>query len=233
MTDSHRYVGSELELFAQARGWKGYVASRVTPHLGPRVLEVGAGLGGTTRVLCDGSQEEWICLEPDPELAAALRAGPLPACCTVRIGTTEDLEPRPTFDNVLYMDVLEHVEDDRGELQRAARLLVPGGRLVVLAPAHPWLFSPFDESVGHFRRYTRGSLAAVVPGSMECVELVYLDAAGVLASLANRAFLRSPLPTQAQIRFWDRVLVPLSRRLDPLLFHRVGKSVLGIWRRKG
>ena len=59
----------------------------------------------------------------------------------------------------------------------------------------------------------------------------YLDSAGMLASAANRMLLKSAMPTERQILTWDRLLVPASRAIDPLFAGRVGKSVLGVWRR--
>jgi SAM-dependent methyltransferase len=198
------------------------------------VLEVGAGLGFTTRHLCDGSQRTWLCLEPDGAMAErlteALRRGELPACCRARAGTVRDLPSDARFDAILYVDVLEHIEDDTGELGAAARALRPGGVLIVLAPAHGWLYSPFDRAIGHYRRYTRRSLAAVGPPGLRRLSLRYLDSVGLLASAGNRFLLRKSLPTARDIARWDRLMVPLSRRLDRWLGFRVGKSVVGIWR---
>jgi SAM-dependent methyltransferase len=229
------YVGSELELFADAVHWKRYFADQMRPFLGSRVLEVGAGIGGTTRVLCRGSETRWVCLEPDAALAqripAQVGSGALPRCCETRVGTVAGLGGDGAFDTVLYVDTLEHIEDDRDELERAAGFLEGGGHLLVLAPAHQWLFSAFDRSIGHHRRYTGRRLAEIGPGSLRLVKLIYLDAAGLLASLANRVLLRSPLPTRRQIAVWDRVLVPASRVIDPILGRAVGKSVLAVWQR--
>lgn len=228
------YIGSELELFAHAQNWKRYFGSVIAP-LGPRVLEVGAGLGSTTAALCDGTQDEWLCLEPDrsllDEVQARIQRGNLPACCHPRAGTVSELTPDERFDSILYIDVLEHIEDDHAELARAAAHLHPGGRLVVLSPAYPFLFSPFDKAIGHYRRYTRASLAALTPPGCRQSKLLYLDSVGLLTSLANRLFLHQSLPTQAQILFWDRRLVPLSRLLDPLIGFRAGRSVISIWER--
>lgn len=232
----YSYVGSELALFAEARHWKAYLRRQVAPLLGPEVLEVGAGIGATTRALHPGSATRWVCLEPDGAMAARLRdeatAGDLPRGVEVREGTTGDLlgdRPAP-FDAVLYIDVLEHIDDDRGELERAAALLRPGGRLVVVAPAHPWLFSPFDEALGHHRRYTRGSLRRVAPGGLELLRLRSLDSLGLLASLGNRLLTRQSRPTRAQIRFWDGALVRPSTLVDRPLGYRVGRTLLGAWR---
>jgi hypothetical protein len=161
----------------------------------------------------------------------ACAAGNLPPCCEVRIGALDHLDAAERFDAILYIDVLEHIGDDRGELERAAAHLKPAGLLIVLAPAHQWLFTPFDQAIGHFRRYTKETLSAVVPRSLRRVELVYLDVVGLLASLGNRLLLRQTMPTARQIALWDRMMVPLSRAIDPLLLYTVGKSILGVWQR--
>lgn len=229
-----QYAGQELALFARAAHWKAYLADLLRPYLVGAVLEVGAGLGATTRALCDGSQRRWLCLEPDPALAAHIRQeiarGGLPACCEIRAGTVPDLPADSRFDAIAYVDVLEHIQADREELARAAQHLRAGGALVVLAPAHGWLYSPFDAAIGHYRRYTRRSLARVMPTHLERTLVRYLDSVGLLASAANRLLLRRHLPTPGQIACWDGWMVPLSRRVDPLLGFRVGKSVLGVWR---
>jgi SAM-dependent methyltransferase len=229
MTD---YMGRELPLFARVFNWKRYYAGFIG-SLGGRVLEVGAGEGGTTRVLCDGSQQSWLCLEPDPalldEVEKKIVSGVLPACCHARIGTVQALPEDEKFDCILYIDVLEHIPNDRSELALAARHLQKGGRLVVLAPAFPLLCSPFDKAIGHFRRYTKKTLAALQPAGCDQTRLTYLDSLGFLVSLANRLLLRQGMPGEKQLLFWDRVLVPLSRVLDPLVFHGWGRAVLAIW----
>jgi SAM-dependent methyltransferase len=234
---TYQYVGDELELFSQATVWKSYFRRQITPFLGAEVLEVGAGLGGTTKLLCRQGHASWLCLEPDPELAGLLsqaqQRGDLPESCQVEVGTLAQLPPYQQFDTILYIDVLEHIQDDRRELERAATHLKPGGHLVVLGPAHPWLYSPFDEAIGHYRRYTRPSLRALTPEGTVLVRSVYLDSVGMLASLGNRLLLKHARPTTKQIAFWDKVLVRGSRVLDPILLHSLGKSVLSVWRRPG
>ena len=106
----YRYVGDELQIFAQAEHWKDYLRSRLARHIRGDVLEVGAGMGGTTRFLCDGTQRSWLCLEPDGGLADALRglaySGQLPLRTEVLVGSTSDLHPSRLFDAILYIDVL-------------------------------------------------------------------------------------------------------------------------------
>jgi SAM-dependent methyltransferase len=232
---SHRYIGSELELFSAATTWKTYFAGVLAPFVGGRVLEVGAGIGNNTAYLQTAGVREWTSLEPDPELtrhiAERTGAEALPRNFCVVTGTLASLDAASRFDTILYIDVLEHIADDRSELARAAGHLAVGGNLVVLAPAHQFLFSPFDTAIGHFRRYNATGLAGLAPPGCALRTALMLDGAGLLASFANRMLLRSAAPSRRQIAFWDRILVPISRILDPLTGHRLGKTVVAVWRR--
>ena len=230
--DSFQYVGSELELFRQARNWKSYWSAKVWPYLRGDVLEVGAGIGANTELLAGAGYESWTALEPDGELTRGLR---LPSAKHQLVNATIR-EVTGRFDAILYIDVLEHIEDDAGEVRQAAERLKPGGALIVLSPAHQSLYSPFDAAIGHFRRYSRATLRAAAAGTAELeeVRVEYLDAVGLIASAANRVLLEQRMPTAGQIGVWDRWMVPVSRwAVDPLTFGAVGKSVLGIWRRRG
>jgi SAM-dependent methyltransferase len=233
MTTGRAYEGSELDLFLAARNWKAYWSGKVRPHIGETVLEVGAGFGSNTPLLYGAARKRWLCLEPDAALAARipehLKDYSWARSIETRVGTLQDLPPGENFDTLLYIDVLEHIEDDHAEMRAALSHLKPGGRIIVLSPAHPALYTAFDRAIGHHRRYTKNTLRACTPEGGRLVELYYLDAAGLLASTANRLLLHQSMPTPAQIQFWDRYLVTASRLLDPLLAHQIGKTVIGIW----
>lgn len=229
------YAGSELDLFAQALRWKQYFAERLAPFVRGRVLEIGAGIGANIPYLWSDRVAEWLSVEPDPVLAGRLVAGIPPgigpqACRTV-CGTIDDVAPTPGFDTILYLDVLEHIEDDAAELRKAAAHLADAGHIVVLAPAYPILYTPFDRAIGHYRRYTAARVPEITPEGCNLTACFMLDSVGLLASVGNRFILRSSMPTPEQIRFWDERLVPLSRRLDRLFRNRVGKSLVAVWTR--
>jgi SAM-dependent methyltransferase len=220
------YEGGELGLFREAKRWKAYWSAFLAPWLRGDVLEIGAGIGTNTAQLFQAGHR-WTCVEPDPGFCEVLRGLGLPI--DVICGTSADLGDT-RYDTALYLDALEHIEDDAGELRRVAARLRPGGHLVVLAPAHQRLFSPFDRHVGHYRRYDAAMLRAIAPPGVDEVRVAYLDSAGLLASAANRLILAQSLPTPRQIATWDRWLVPVSTGLDPWLGHRVGKTVIAVWR---
>lgn len=70
--------------------------------------------------------------------------------------------PDEQFDVVTALDVLEHLDDDTAALREFRRVLKPGGRVFVFAPAHKWLWSLQDEVSHHKRRYVRRTLRDVV-----------------------------------------------------------------------
>ncbi len=230
-----KYVGAELDLFAEVRNWKSYWSAQVRPFIQGDVLEAGAGIGSNTPFLDTCGTGRWVCMEPDPELIARLtqnlesrRSG---YKYEALAGTLQGLGAHDTFDTIIYIDVLEHIEADREELQSAASRLRPGGRIIVLSPAHQWLFTSFDAAIGHFRRYNRAMLRAISPRDASLETLIYLDSAGLALSMGNRLFLRQSMPTKAQLSFWDKCVIPVSRVLDNCLFHSLGKSIVGVWRR--
>ena len=237
MVTDYEYEGAELEIFQHAVCWKSYLAAQIGPRLRGDVLEVGAGIGTNTRILCHDGLSSWLALEPDAKLAESMSAGfgqqPPPVPAEVVVGTLADLPADRRFDSVLYVDVLEHIADDRAEIGRVVDHLRPRGTLIVLSPAHQWLFTEFDRAVGHYRRYSAKSLREIIPRGLTERRLVYLDSVGMLASAANRFLLGSGRPSLRQVRLWDSVMVRSSRILDPCTLYRIGKSILGIWEVSG
>jgi SAM-dependent methyltransferase len=232
------YPGDELDLFEQAHRWKSYWSAYIEPQITGAVLEVGAGTGNNVRLLTAlGRHTSWTCLEPDPALLGVLkdrvRTWGLPGRIEPFLGTLEQLPGDRRFDTILYIDVLEHIEDDGAELARAAALLAPGGKLIVLAPAHQALFSPFDHAVGHYRRYSARRLKALNAPNLRLRSVTFLDAVGLFASSANKLLLKSAMPSRRQVHFWDSKMVPLSRWIDPLFRHTIGKSVVAVWEAAG
>ena len=227
------YAGTELDVFAHARNWKRYVRDLAAPYLRGDVLEVGGGIGETTSVFRSEAQSSWTALEPDIALAARLRSRVSKLSMPVKVmaGTVAAIQERPLFDCVIYIDVLEHIEKDRDELQAVVARLKPGGTIVVLSPAHQALFTPFDAAIGHYRRYNRQQLVALTPARTKLIRIRYLDAVGLTLTIGNRLLLRSAAPTVAQVLLWDRFCIPAARRIDPLLGGRLGKSIFAVWRR--
>ena len=230
--EEYIYPGDELDLFSNAKNWKKYFSQRLKRYVKGYVLEVGAGNGGTTKLLINDSVENWLCLEPDIKLFHSLenkiKLGELPAKTHAIQGTINVIK-EDTFDTIVYIDVLEHIEDDFDEINKATELLSIGGKIIVLSPAYNWLYSPFDLSIGHFRRYDYKSLKKIETKSLNLIHYEYLDSVGIILNFLNRHILRNSYPTKKQITFWDKLIVTISKIIDPIVNRRFGKTIIGIY----
>jgi SAM-dependent methyltransferase len=233
MSDSFKYEGDELMLFQHAKNWKKYFSKKIKPYIKGTVLEAGAGIGATTLLLNDGSAEKWLLLEPDEKMSALLKkkieTKELPSNCQVQTGTIGQVVL--TFDTIMYVDVLEHIEADTEEIQKASDLLNAGGHIIVLSPAFQFLYNPFDKAIGHYRRYNKKKLKKITPAQLKVVSNKYYDSIGFFAALANKLLLRKKYPTQKQVLFWDNWMVPFSKLTDQLFFNSFGKSIITVWKK--
>jgi len=123
---------------------------------GSRVLDVGCGAG---RLLNALNQEGFspVGIEPDADLISlAERMNPDLKIYHGEGGRLATISEQ--FETITIIDVLEHIEDDARQLELMYDQLEPGGRLVVVVPAHQWLYGQRDRNVGHYRRYSRKTL---------------------------------------------------------------------------
>jgi len=228
-TKEYLYPGAELELFSYAINWKSYFKKHLIPYVQGRVLEVGAGIGETSKFLQNTKVSHWTYLEPDRRLFSDLVKKNCGSKSDEFIcGTTEDIKEK-NFDTILYIDVLEHIEDDLNELKFCSRLLAKNGRIIILSPAHNILFSQFDKSIGHFRRYNHKMLKNLEYKDLRLKQYIYLDSLGLFLNLCNKLILKKSIPNIKQILFWDRCIVPISKLLDPILGKKFGKTIIGIF----
>ncbi len=203
-----------LRDIAEARHYNDWIFSRARPYLGHSVLDVGAGIGAfTERAAATGAAVTAL----EPELGALLR-GRLSdrSQVTVLEHPVEDLAGDGAFDSILCLNVLEHIEDDEDALQRFRRQLRPDGRLLLLVPAHRFLFGGYDRAAGHLRRYDRATLRALLHrAGFEIEELRHVNPVGGLGWLARVRLRRGDEWPAGSFRTFDR-LVPVLRHLDRL-----------------
>ena len=130
----------------------------VLPHLAPgyRVLEIGCGTGNTLRVL-DRLSVDGLVIGVDL-FGEGLRYAQTRVACPLVQADVSTLPFSGQFDVITLFDVLEHLPDDVHILQTLYAMLKPGGFLMLTVPASMALWSYFDESAHHCRRYERPEL---------------------------------------------------------------------------
>lgn len=129
-----------------------------------------------------------------------------------QLDTLED----DSFDLVFSINVLEHIRDDESTLRTLANKLRPGGKLFIYVPAHPELYSTFDEEVGHHRRYTKRDLQELASQTeLAEIEIRSHDFLGYslakLYKLVSRAGVHL---SRSSLYFYDRFVFPLSLWLE-------------------
>lgn len=126
----------------------------------PSVLDLGCGTGGFLAQLArDLDSRDAVGVEASPFGLEACRRRGIDA---IERDLAQPFDLHRAFDVVTAMDVLEHLPDEASALESARRNLRAGGLFLASVPALPWLFSTWDQSLGHHRRYTRRRLHALV-----------------------------------------------------------------------
>lgn len=234
--DEHFGAADDLQHLGAARHFFDWVLDEFDPYLRGRVLEVGAGTGTITRKLLDRYPEITVtALEPADNMIGELEAY---AAVHPRIEVhrhtlaTCGLPPN-TFDAALYLNVLEHIADDRTELCRAAGALRPGGALLVFVPAHEWLYSDLDYKAGHYRRYSLRQLRSVaIAAGFEVVSLRHFDMLGVAPYWLTYRVLRHNAIAGSTTWAYDRLVVPTSRLVQRVVRHPpIGKNLILVARK--
>ena len=230
-----QYFGRDLEAMAFARNYHRWIADELAPFLGSRVAEVGAGSGNFSQLLlATPGVAELHAFEPSANMYPLLQAQ-LARFANARStnGFFGDhaAEHRQAFDSICYVNVLEHVALDGDELRQASIALRPGGHLLVFVPALPWLFSKLDQDLGHHRRYRKAELVSVVESAgLEVSRVKYFDLPGVLPWFVAFVLLGRTL-TGGSVSLYDRLLVPLTRRLEGAIEPPLGKNLLLVARK--
>ena len=224
-----QYEGRDLEAMFAAPGYCSWILSQFESYLGNTVAEIGAGSGNFSSQLITKVKGRLVAIEPSAQMFSLLErrfSGDSRVICEPHFFADVAGKYRGTFDSIVYANVLEHVKDDLRELMDAHAGLKPGGYLCVFVPALPFLFSEFDASVGHHRRYTKEQLAALMhEANFEVVKLRYFDIAGILPWFFFMKVLHWTL-TPGRAGLYDRIVVPIVRWIESLIPPPIGKNLV-------
>ena len=214
---------------SRAENYFAWQSRLVTRQLGRRVVEVGCGLGNFTGKLLD--REAVIAVDSNPDCIQRLierypgRDNLHAFACRAGSPAFSDLA-RFHPDSCVCLNALEHIRDDRQALDGMASILGPGGVVVLLVPAFPALYGPIDRNLGHYRRYSRRSIASLVAAtSLRIRKVHYVNAAGFFGWWVNSHILRRRAQSEKQIEIFDSYLVPVLSRVEGLVRPPFGQSL--------
>jgi glycosyltransferase involved in cell wall biosynthesis len=196
-----------------------WMSDVIRPFVGDRVLEIGAGIGNMSLHLMPRPVYWATDVNPNyVDYLVSLRATrPYMDVAHVDAGAAETFPSGQSFDTVVCLNVVEHLEDDLGALRNIRGVLEDGGRAIILVPCGPQLYGTLDEALGHCRRYTVEQLIDVSQRAGFIVERVLnFNRAGVPAWWINGKLLHRRKFGLAQIRVLN-FLTPIFRLMDPWL----------------
>jgi glycosyltransferase involved in cell wall biosynthesis len=229
--DEHgAHILSSLNHVQNVNRW---MAEQLQPFLGDRVLEIGAGIGNLTMFLIP--RRRYVATDIDPGYLDVLRnlsvAKPYLEVRRVDLSRCEDFDALAgQFDTVVCLNVLEHVPDEDTALANLRRVLVPGGRALVLVPQGPWLFGSLDRALDHVKRYTPEDLrVALTSAGFEVETLVDFNRVGVLGWALNGRLLGRERLSRAQLKLLNTV-IPAWKTVDAAM-PWPGLSVIAVARR--
>jgi SAM-dependent methyltransferase len=220
-----------LEALSGASAYNDWIFSVFAEFIGNRTLEIGCGTGNLTRHLLENAKEV-TAIDIDAEylrvLSRTVRVPEGHALTVRNQNFLEDMTNLAGFDTIVLINVLEHLAEPEEALRRIYEALMPGGRAIVLVPAFNFLFSRFDELIGHHRRYTLRTLTSeLTSAGFSIKKNVYFNFFGMAGWWWRFCVLKKEYLTTHAVRFFE-TLTPLLRAIESAVRLPVGLSVIAI-----
>ncbi len=230
------YEGRDLEVLADMPNYYAWIFRYFARYVRGEMIEYGAGTGTVSAKLL-ASAGSLTLVEPSANLVRALndRFGNDARVTIVHASLEEHAGTAPdaSFDTVVIVNVLEHINQDKDALTQLFRILKPGGNLLIFVPALQILMSKLDLLHGHFRRYSRAELRAKVEGCGFKVEFCrYFDSVGVVPWFILNTLLRRTEFDPGLVKLNDKVVVPITAALESVVRPLFGKNVILVARKE-
>jgi len=236
--EASAYPGTELEAMTGAPNYHSWILDIFKPYLGAHLVEVGAGVGSFSELILTQHVCKTLSLvEPSDSMYEQLRVHlrqldsgvNLDLYHSTFVEAADLIKSEQAPDSIIYVNVLEHIADDEGELEVVCRTLSESGRVFIFVPALKWLFSTFDERVGHVRRYSKSELEQKLRrAGFKILSCAYFDFPGIFPWWLNYRLLKSVTMDPGAVRFYDQFIIPAVRRIESVIAMPIGKNVIAV-----
>jgi SAM-dependent methyltransferase len=237
VSTTSEYTVRDQKRMTQAKRYFAWQSRISAAELGPRVLEVGCGLGNFTEFLLDRERVVGIDIEAE---CVGLHQQRFRGRKNVRSMALDALDPafldlkHEGIDSIACLNVLEHIPDDRLTLERFQQILPPGGRVVLMVPAFRALYGPIDANLGHYRRYTKEMLRSTAEAAgLRARKLRFMNLFGFFGWWVNAKIFRLQEQSDRQVEVFDKLIVPLMSRVESLVEPPVGQSIFAVLEKPG
>lgn len=209
-----------------------WIYDNIKPYIGRNILEIGCGIGNITDYfITPGRKITGIDIEDRFVNFAREKYKNTPG---VTITTGDALNPGcalpgMSFDTVVLLNVLEHIEKDHEAVKCIFNLLEPKGRAVILVPAMKFAYGELDSQLGHHKRYEKPDMMKVyTDNGFEIEKMFYMNWIGAFGWAFNSRILKRKLIPASQAGIMDKLLVPIMKPLENLIKPPFGQSLIAI-----
>ena len=218
------YSGWELKFFDHSKNFRNYQLELIRNFLKGHIAEVGPGNGANLSYYIKFPKKIDL-YEPTKKLYIGLKEN-FKKSSKVSFYNKRFIS-RKKYNSVLYLDVLEHIKDDKNEVINALNSIKKNGYLIINVPAYSHLYSKFDEEVGHYRRYKKKDIKTILKDvNFSKLDLKYYDSVGYFLSLMSKLISSDYKKNlEKKIRIWDS-MIPFSKIIDFISGNSFGKSLL-------
>lgn len=221
-----------LESMSQAEWYNRWTLKKFTPFLKGDILEVGCGIGNFTNSLMEYGKVWAIDIDPRGVLETAEN---VLGRAKIGFGDIENNKfffGNKKFDTIVCMNVLEHIKDDIKACKNLYKLLKIGGFLIVLVPSHPILSGQIDQSIGHFRRYSKNKLNEILlETGLKIIKSRRLNFLGSIGWFIAGRILREDRVDEDKVKIFN-FFAPTVLKIEDLIEPPIGTSILTIAQKK-
>ncbi len=234
MTEKIAYVGKDLEAMSFAVNYHKWILDEFRPFLGKRVVEVGAGTGSFSELLLQESIDSLSLVEPSEMFESLTKnvsqiknKAQVDFYKSIFSEVAAEISDKQKPDSIIYVNVLEHIEDDSSELEYIHRTLGKGGRCFIFVPALMSLYGEFDRKIGHFRRYTKREVEEKCKSAgFKILKSKYFDLAGIVPWFVKYKLLKSDSLDSGAVTLYDKMAIPFVKGMEKFVNVPLGKNVL-------
>lgn len=212
-----------------ALNYHNWILSEIRPYIGNDIAEVGAGTGSFTELLLVEKFHKLAAFEPSCNMYPVLKSR------FEKVANVDTIngffgdkrsDYQSGFDSVIYVNVLEHIENDQSELIHVYESLKQGGFIIIFVPALSFLYSDLDKMLGHFRRYHKQGLHTLVAqAGFNNIKIKYFDIAGILPWYLVYVLMKKTM-TAANVSLYDNLVVPVMQKFEKIVTPPIGKNLL-------
>ncbi len=218
-----------LNVIEKADLFNEWMYKTITVYSKGRILEIGSGIGNISKYFIRDNKEI-VLSDIDDNYCKILKEKFNKTVLNIDLVhpdfDKEYLSLLNSFDSIIALNIIEHIEDDNLAVANCKKLLKSGGNLILLVPAYQFLYSSFDIGLNHYRRYSKKSLKNIVSkNDLKIKKLFHFNVIGILGWVFYGKLLRKKVIPEKKMKLFN-FFTPVLKFVDIITLNKIGLSVV-------